>query len=226
MALGEKGRPVSDILFSREELLSGELFRSRRAARLLSAIEARCLHMCNESRRVVAAYLLEGDEDFRRRFEVDYIESLKRTGAPAEGLGLDHLERFAAQWSPLAPADPDLQARILRLIGQKYGLGPSTLAALGGAEREVQAAYRELFDESLDNLCSSSAGGLPTGPAHSPISEPDGHPRTSANFSTCTSYRSSASAQLHSSSAYCDTTAAAIAYTHSPSSHFNTSPVY
>ena len=160
---------MADTLFSRDELLSGGLNRSRRAAKLLSVIEARCLHMRDESRRVVAAYLLEGDEDFKRRFDVDYIQSVKLRAASAGTLLLEHLERFASQWNPLVPADPDLRARILRLIGQKYGLGPSTLAALSGAEREVQAAYRELFGDSLEDLSGGSADGPGTAPAQSPV---------------------------------------------------------
>src|SRR5512136_1561971 len=136
---------MADIWFSREELISGGLNRSRRAAKLLSAIEARCLYMRDESRRVVAAYLLEGDEDFKRHFDVDYIQSVKLMAASAETLVIEHLERFAPQWKPLVPTDPDLRARILRLIWQKYGLGPATLAALGGADQDVRAAYKQLF---------------------------------------------------------------------------------
>ena len=74
---------MEDKLFTRAELLSGGMYRSRRAAKLLSAIEARCLFMREESRRVVAAYLLEGGEDFKRRFDVDYFQSLMLTAASA-----------------------------------------------------------------------------------------------------------------------------------------------
>ena len=163
---------MNDKQLSREELLSGGLNRSRRAARLLSAIEARCLYMRDESRRVVAAYLLEGDEDFRRRFGIGYIESLKLMATSTETLLLEHLERFAPQWKPLAPADPDLRARILRLIGEKYGLGPATLAALGGTEQEVQAAYQQLFGGSAEELSRGAAGGTGTNPAQPPGSVP------------------------------------------------------
>jgi len=154
--------------FSREELISGGLNRSRRAAKLLSAIEGRCLYMRDESQRVVAAYLLDGDEDFKRRFDVNYIQSVKLTTASTEALLPDHLERFAPQWKPLVPADPELRATILHLIGRKYGLGPATLAALGGAEQEVQAAYRQLFGGSVEDLGS----GPGAGPAQSPVAAP------------------------------------------------------
>ena len=66
---------------SRDELLSGGLNRTRRAAKLLAAIEGRCMYMRDESRRVVAAYLLEGSGDFRRCFDVGYLQSLKRMAA-------------------------------------------------------------------------------------------------------------------------------------------------
>ncbi len=67
---------MEDRPLSRAEIVSGSLNRSRRAAKLLAAVEARCIYMRDESRRVVAAYLLEGDEDFKHRFDADYLESL------------------------------------------------------------------------------------------------------------------------------------------------------
>jgi predicted acylesterase/phospholipase RssA/CRP-like cAMP-binding protein len=163
---------MADEWLSREELLSGELNRTRRAAKLLSAIEARCLYMRDESRRVVAAYLVEGDENFERHFDADYVQSVQLTAMSDEALLLDHLERFAAQWRPLVPTDADLRARVLRLIGQKYGLSPSTLLALGGAEQEVQNAYRQLFGDSLEELSSGSAGGPRVAQAESPVATP------------------------------------------------------
>jgi predicted acylesterase/phospholipase RssA/CRP-like cAMP-binding protein len=158
------GKPLS-----REELMSGELNRSRRAAKLLSTIEARCLYMRDESRRVVAAYLLEGAGDFDRRFDADYLQSVKLTAASDETLLLEHLERFALQWKPLVPVDPDLRARLVRLIWEKYGLGPATLATLGGAGPEVETAYHELFGDSLENLSNGPAGGPGAAPAESPV---------------------------------------------------------
>jgi NTE family protein len=158
---------MADKPLSREELMSGELNRSRRAAKLLASIEARCLYMRDESRRVVAAYLLEGDGDFDRRFDADYLQSVKLAAASDETLLLEHLERFASQWKPLVPADPDLRARLVRLIWEKYGVGPATLAALGGAEPEVGAAYRQLFGDALEDL-SGGPGTAPVPPGAAP----------------------------------------------------------
>jgi len=76
---------------SRAELLSGGLNRGRSAAKLLAAIEARCIYMRDESRRVVAAYLLEGSGDFRRCFDDGYLQNLKRLAESADALLLDHL---------------------------------------------------------------------------------------------------------------------------------------
>lgn len=141
---------------SRAELLSGDLNRSRRAARLLSAIEARCQYMRDESRNVVTAFLLEGDHGFKRSFDVDYVKNLKLEASGRDPLQPDHLERFAPQWRPLVPSDPELCARILFLMGQKYGLTPArnprTFAALGFIDDQVQAAYRRLFEGPLDKL--------------------------------------------------------------------------
>lgn len=140
---------------SRTEFNGNGSARSRRAARLLSTIEAHCLHMRDESRRVVAAYLLESGEDFKRRFNVNYIQSLKLAES-ARTLLFDHLERFAAQWKHLVPADPELRAELLHLVLHKYGIGPATFAALGGSEPDVQSAYQELFGDSHASLGSRS----------------------------------------------------------------------
>lgn len=143
---------------SRAELLSGELNRSRRAARLLSAIETRCQYMRDESRKVVATFLLEGSLDFKRSFDGDYVKTLKLEASGRDLLQPDHLERFASQWRFLVPSDPELRARIIRLMGQKYGLTPAltprTFAALGVTDEDVQAVYRRLFDEPLDGFGS------------------------------------------------------------------------
>ncbi len=147
---------MDDSKFTRAELLSGGLNRARRAAKLFSMIEARCLHLRDESRRVVAAYLLEGDEEFKRRFELSYVESLKLVATTTEALQLDHFERFSPQWRYLLPSDPDLRATILRLVWQKYGMGSATYAALGGEEKEVQESYRAIFNSSLEDLVSQA----------------------------------------------------------------------
>lgn len=138
---------MSDKLVSRAEVMSGSLNYARRAAKLLNLVETRCLYMLQESWRVVAAYLFEGDENFHRRFEGWYLESLKLLSSSQGMLLLEQIERFAPQWKYLIPCDPELRARLLRSIEQKYGLGPSTFAALGGSEVNVQSAYRKLFSQ-------------------------------------------------------------------------------
>ncbi|MGE5139598.1 MAG: patatin-like phospholipase family protein, partial [Rudaea sp.] len=145
---------MEDRPLSRAEIVSGSLNRSRRAAKLLTAVEARCIYMRDESRRVVAAYLLEGDDKFEHRFDGDYIQSLKLSATSRDVLLLDHLERFAPQWKPLIPSDPDLRARLIRLIQDKYGLTPAaaprTLAALDAGEHTVQAAYKTLYGRGVE----------------------------------------------------------------------------
>ncbi len=149
---------------SRAELLSGEFFHDRRAARLLAAIETRCAYMRDESERVVAAYLLEGAEDFRRNFQDDYFSSLKIKAGSRSPLLLDHFERFASHWKHLVPDDPDLRARIIHLTRIKYGPGvaasPCVLNALGANDPGVQTVYAQLFGQSLQNL-DHECGGDP-----------------------------------------------------------------
>lgn len=140
-------------LISREELLSGELNRARRANKLLRAIEAHCTYIRNESRRVVAAYLLEGAEDFERCFDLHYIDSIKQMAVDCEALRLSHFERYAPHWRALLPTDPELLARLIDLFSRKYGAcgacAPQVWANLRADAPEVQAAYQALYHRPL-----------------------------------------------------------------------------
>ncbi|MBN1149058.1 MAG: cyclic nucleotide-binding domain-containing protein [Anaerolineales bacterium] len=164
-------------LFSRDELLSGELNRSRRAARLLMAIEARCAYLRDESRRVVEAYFLEGSDDFQRRFIPCYIENIKLTaGGADQALHYEHLEHYAAQWKSLLPAqpaaNPELYARLLHQMHCKYAITPHTaprsMACLGADNPGVQAAYQDLFGKSLSEAMHETS---PKSPDELPLSE-------------------------------------------------------
>lgn len=157
--------------FSREELLSGDLNRSRRAAKLLAAIEARCTYLRAETQRVVEAYFLEGDEASQLYSRGGYVGSLKLTAETAmEALHREDLEQFAAQWKLLAPADPEMRARLIRQVHEKYAAGPSsaphTLAALGRDDPAVQAAYQELFGAPLQEAIRETEPHGPPGLEH------------------------------------------------------------
>jgi predicted acylesterase/phospholipase RssA/CRP-like cAMP-binding protein len=143
-------------LISREESLSGDLNRARRANKLLKAIEAHCTYIRNESRRVVAAYLLEGAENFERCFDLHYIDSIKQMAVGCEALRLSHFERYAPHWRALLPTDPELLARLINLFSRKYGAGetyaPQVWANLRAAAPEVRAAYQALYHRPLTAL--------------------------------------------------------------------------
>ncbi len=161
--------------FSRDELLSGELNRSRRAARLLLAIEARCTYLRDESRRVVEAYFGGGGAGFQRRFVPCYIENIKLSGS-GQALHRQHLEQYAGQWKSWLPprqaANAELYARLLQQIHHKYVLDPRitprTLDCLGANDPDVQAAYQNLFGKSPAE--AMGAPGLQT-PDELPLSE-------------------------------------------------------
>ena len=143
-------------LISREELLSGDLSRARWANKLLKAIEAHCTYIRNESRRVVAAYLLEDAGDFEHCFDLHYFDSIKQMAVDCEALRLSHFERYAPHWKSLLPTDPELLARLIDLFSRKYGAcqahAPQVWANLCAATPEVQAAYQTLYQQPLTLL--------------------------------------------------------------------------
>ena len=168
---------MTDMPFSRDELLSGELSRGRRAARLLKAIESRCTYLRDESQRVVEAYFLEGSGDFQRRFIPCYLENIRLPpGSARQALHRDHLEHYTVQWKPLLPAQPaaqpELYARLLQLMQAKYAIGllttPLTMACLGVDDPGIQAAYQDLFGKALAEAIREAA---PQSPDELPLSE-------------------------------------------------------
>jgi Cyclic nucleotide-binding domain len=152
-------------LLSRDELLSGRLQHTSRAAKLLTAIEARTAHMSEETRRAIAAYFVSDEKDFTRRFQLDFLQGVKLVAQSPDHLTVEDLERYAPHWSALVPDDWDLRTALLRLIAQRYPLTDPDLprigAALGFEVQTVRDAYRAANGQSAGSGRAEPPSPLP-----------------------------------------------------------------
>ena len=99
--------------FSRGELLGG--LPARRASTLLFAIESRTAHLVVRSREAMASYLNERAADERHGA---FLEAMAQGRSLPVSISVQDLERYAPAWAPLVPAEPALQAELVRLLRQ------------------------------------------------------------------------------------------------------------
>lgn len=146
---------------SRDAILGGRLTSERRASRVLATIEARVTHMRRETRRAVEALFLGREVEFTRSFGDDYLRSLKLSAALEQAPGMEDIERFARQWRPLVPPEPEVRADAILAFAQRYAANPAThpgtFEALGFSDPAVRTAF---------------AGQVGVEPAAYPFSEP------------------------------------------------------
>lgn len=141
----------ADELFTREEALGG--MPARRAATLLFLIESRTAHLEEQSRRAREIFLTE--ERAKER-DLAFLEAFSLGREPPVRPTIQDLQRFAPQWASLVPNNPQIQAAVAHLLGQKYEFTyeavPAIRAALGLHEEAVQQAYRRLYREPLEKI--------------------------------------------------------------------------
>lgn len=164
----------SDLL-RRSDVLSGSIQGQRRAARVVGTLEARVLHMKEETRRAIDSYFFGSAAEYHRRVDRGYLASvLTRTKAEAD-VSIKDFEQFAAQWRSLVPVDTLTRAELLRRFAERFGdalaSAPATLEALGGTTAEVLQAYEGAFGSPL---------ALPDSPP--PLSERSLDPRDQADW--------------------------------------------
>ena len=139
----------SDELISREEVLAG--LPAKRANTLLFLIESRTAHIAARSR--VEFSLTESSASER---DLAFLEAFALGNQPPLRPTIQHLERYALQWTPLVPSNPRLKAALTHALSQKYNFTyqavPSIRAALGLDEEMVQQAYHGLYQKSLKTV--------------------------------------------------------------------------
>src|SRR5918995_82120 len=145
--------------FDREELLAGS--PAKRADAILFLIENRTALVVERSHR--EAQKLPSEEAARDR-DLAFLEAFALGRRPAPRPTVQDLERFAADWAALVPANPRLQAALVRRMGERYRLQarsiPAIRSALGMDDPDVRKAYRRLYDAPLESSFASSATPL------------------------------------------------------------------
>ncbi|NMG07805.1 hypothetical protein [Brasilonema sp. UFV-L1] len=133
-------------LISREEVLAG--FPARRANTLLFLIESRTAQIVARSR--VEFSLTEQAASER---DLAFLEAFALGNAPPLHPTIQHLERYALQWTPLVPENTRLKAAVVHALSEKYTFTyqtvPNIRAALGLDEKAVQVAYSRLYKRHL-----------------------------------------------------------------------------
>ena len=146
-----------DDLFTRDEALGG--LPARRAGALLFLIEVRAAHLADQSRR--AADFL-APEDVSRERDLAFLEAYSMGREPPVTPTIQDLERYAAQWAALIPANPAVRAGLAHLLGRKYTFTrqavPEIRAALGLDDDAVKRAYRRQHGADLETLYAAQVG--------------------------------------------------------------------
>ena len=138
-------------LFTREEVMAG--LPARRASTLLFLIESRTAHLVAKSRQAMERFLTEEAAEER---DLAFLEAFTLGRDPPLRPTIQHLERHAPQWAPLAPENPRVRAAVAHMLGQKYDFTyqavPGIRAALGLDEEAVQQAYQRLYRKPLETI--------------------------------------------------------------------------
>jgi hypothetical protein len=144
--------PSDDDLISREEALAG--LPARRANTLLFLIESRTAQIVARSR--VEFSLTEQAASER---DLAFLEAFAVGNAPPLHPTIQHLERYARQWTLIVPENPKLKAAIAYALSQKYTFTyqtiPNIRAALGLDAEAVASAYSRLYKKPLETIFTS-----------------------------------------------------------------------
>lgn len=138
-------------LFSREELLGG--LPARRASMALFTIEARAAHFAARAQQAMVRFATEESFEEQERAFLDAM--MHKRDLPAQP-SIQDLERFAPDWTPLAPADTGVRAALAHLLAEKYRFRfrdvPQLRAALALEDPAVKQAYQRMYGKPLDSI--------------------------------------------------------------------------
>ena len=138
-------------MFSRDELLGG--LPARRASTLLFAIEGETARLVAASRITRSGFASERTSAERER---EFLRAISSGGTLPRPPSIAEIERFAAGWTSMVPANDDVRAAIARLMGSKYRFRlsdvPRLRAALGLDTAAVAASYQRLHAAPLTTI--------------------------------------------------------------------------
>lgn len=144
---------VTTDLFSREELLGG--LPARRASMALFTIEARAAHFAARAQQAMVRFVTE--ETFEEQ-ERAFLDAMMHKRDLPSSPSIQDLERFAPDWTPLAPEDAGVRAAVAHLLTEKYHFryrdAPQLRQALGLDDDTVKQAYQRFYSQPLDSIYS------------------------------------------------------------------------
>jgi amino acid permease len=142
---------VTDQILSRDDVLGG--LPARRAATVLHAIRMRTASSVARSRRPLGGYV--GERGAAQR-ESEFLAALASGRDPRAQPSVQDLERYAAEWAPLVPAQPAMRAAVAQRLGADERLLRERVPRLRGAlyldDPATQAAYEHATGEPLDRI--------------------------------------------------------------------------
>lgn len=137
------------------ELLDG--LPSRQVGLLLFAIEGRTAHLVAQSRQALATHRTEKVAAEKERAFLAAIAQGRELPLPPT---IQDLERYAPEWSALAPQDDRRRAVLARKFAEKYRFRhrdvPSLRRALGLDADGVKAAFARQFQQPIDSIYAQS----------------------------------------------------------------------
>lgn len=143
-----------DELLTQDEILTG--LPAKRASMLLFLIESQTARLVAQSRQAMERFLTAETAEER---DLAFLEAFAWGKPPPIRPTIQDMEHYAGQWKYLVPHNPQVQAAIAHVLGQKYSFTyravPGLCAALGLDEDAVQRGYRRLYGKPLDTIFAS-----------------------------------------------------------------------
>ncbi len=125
----------------------------------LFTIEARAAHFAARAQQAMVRFVTE--ETFEEQ-ERAFLDAMMRDLPSSPSI--QDLERFAPDWTPLAPEDPGVRAAVAHMIAQKYHFRfhdvPQLRAALALDDPAVQQSYQRMYGQPLDSIYAPSVSLL------------------------------------------------------------------
>lgn len=165
-----------DELFSREEVLSGGLSRSRRARALLYLIEQEADRVATKRANIVAAsmdasfgFVMLGDEQTMRgdlpgEKDDAFIESFRNARRYGRRATVRVLDSNVRSWKVLLPDDVMLRAEVLHQMSLRHEMpgnrSKSIASIFGVGTPDFDEAYRTAFGEDVSTVFAPDAGLL------------------------------------------------------------------
>ncbi|MEA2686941.1 MAG: hypothetical protein QOE93_2136, partial [Actinomycetota bacterium] len=126
---------------------------ARRARTLLFLIESRTSHLAARARQARAPFL--SDDTVRDR-DLAFVDAFTRGREPPFPVRIHDLERYAAHWGHLVPANPRLRAQLAHVLGDKYQFTPDVVpgirAAVGLDDEAVTRAYEQIHGRPIASV--------------------------------------------------------------------------